>query len=55
MDGLFGVAIAIWGLASWLTHLVVCIKASAWGLLIAGGLIVPIGCIHGTGIWFGWW
>ena len=41
-------------IASWLTHVVVCIKAGSWGLLIAGAIFAPVGMIHGHGIWFGW-
>jgi len=50
-----GLLLGAWALASWLTHVVVCLKAGAWGFLIAGALIFPIANIHGTGIWFGWW
>ena len=39
--------------AGWLTHVIVTIQAAAWGLLIAGAIMVPIGVIHGWGIWFG--
>ena len=28
---------------------------AAWGFLVAGALVAPIGVIHGTGIWFGVW
>lgn len=45
--------LAAWGILSWLTHVVVCISAGKWGFLIAGAIFFPIGCIHGTGIWFG--
>lgn len=45
----------MWMLASWLTHVIVCIKASEWLFLIAGGIVAPIAWIHGTGIWFGVW
>jgi hypothetical protein len=47
-------ALVVWAVASWLTHVVVCIKAGSWGFLIAGAIFAPIGMIHGTGIWFGW-
>ncbi len=43
-----------WAVASWITHIVVCLKAGTWGFLIAGAIFAPIGMIHGTGIWFGW-
>lgn len=40
-------------IAAWITHVVVCIKASAWILLLFGAIVAPIGIIHGIGIWFG--
>lgn len=46
--------IFVWSIAAWLTHVVVCLKAGSWGFLIAGAILAPIGVIHGTGIWFGW-
>ena len=48
-------AVVAWALASWLTHVIVCIKAGSWGFLIAGAIFAPIGMIHGTGVWFGAW
>jgi len=55
MDSLIGLAFICWIIGSWLTHVVVCIKTSAWGFLLAGALVFPVANIHGTGIWFGWW
>lgn len=40
--------------ASWVTHVLICIKTSAWILLIFGIFVPPIGWIHGFGNWFGW-
>jgi hypothetical protein len=40
---------------AWLTHVVTCISDDRWGMLIAGGLIFPVGIIHGIGIWLGVW
>lgn len=40
---------------AWLTHVVVCLKAGAWGFLIAGAIFFPIGIVHGIGLWFGVW
>jgi len=45
----------IWILAAWFTHVVVCIQAAKWGLLIAGAILVPVAWVHGTGVWFGAW
>jgi len=53
-EGLIQLLLAVWVIGAWLTHVVVCIKAAAWGLLIAGALIFPVGCVHGTGVWLGW-
>jgi hypothetical protein len=55
MDDLFGAALVLWWFASWVTHIVTCIKTAAWGFLIAGAIVFPVANIHGTGIWFGWW
>ena len=41
------------GLAAWLTHVVTCLAAGAWGYLIAGAILFPIAIIHGVMIWFG--
>lgn len=49
------ILIALWALASWVTHIVVCIKAGAWGFLIAGAIVIPIAWVHGTGVWLGAW
>jgi hypothetical protein len=47
------VAFAFANLAAWVTHVIVCIKASAWILLVFGCIVAPIGIIHGWGVWFG--
>lgn len=47
--------ILIASIAAWLTHIITCLSTSAWGFLIAGALFVPIGVIHGAGIWLGAW
>ena len=54
-DSDIGAIIAIWLIASWLTHVIVCIKSSAWLFLIAGAIFFPIAVVHGTGVWFGAW
>lgn len=38
----------------WLTHVLVCFAAGAWGFLIAGALFPPIGVVHGIAIWLGY-
>lgn len=40
---------------AWITHIIVCIKTSAYLLLIAGAFVFPVGIIHGVGSWFGAW
>lgn len=46
----FGVA---WVALAWLTHVIVSIKTASWLLLIVGAIFFPVGCVHGTGVWFG--
>ncbi|MBL4590608.1 MAG: hypothetical protein JKY96_01475 [Phycisphaerales bacterium] len=41
--------------AGWVTHVYVCLKTEQWLLLIGGAIAVPVGVIHGVGIWFGQW
>jgi hypothetical protein len=52
-NAFIGLLLACWVIGSWLTHLVVCLKAGSWGFLIAGAIFFPVAIIHGTGIWFG--
>jgi hypothetical protein len=47
------IAIYAWVGLAWLTHVIVCISSSKWVFLLAGAVFFPIGCVHGTGIWFG--
>jgi len=55
MNDLFSIGIFLWLVASWVTHIMVCLAASKWGFLIAGALFFPIAWVHGTGVWFGLW
>lgn len=50
---LFAVAVIAWVALSWLTHIVVCIQQAKWMLLLVGAFVFPVGCIHGTGVWLG--
>jgi hypothetical protein len=50
---LIGIAFVLTSLAAWVTHVIVCIKASAWVLLAFGCIVAPVGVIHGIGVWFG--
>lgn len=51
----FSLTFAALFIAAWLTHVIVCIKASLWVFLVAGAIFAPIGVIHGIGVWFGAW
>lgn len=53
MDSLLSLAFVGWIVLAWITHVVVSIKSASWLLLIAGAIVFPVGCIHGTGVWFG--
>lgn len=46
-------AFVVWIIAAWITHVVVCLKTSSWGFLIAGAIMFPVAWVHGTGIWLG--
>lgn len=54
MSELFPVLVAGWVILAWFTHVFTCLKTASWGFLIAGAVFFPVGCVHGTGIWFGW-
>jgi hypothetical protein len=54
MKLIIGVA-AVMTAAAWFTHVVVCLKAGAWGFLVAGALFFPVAIVHGVGIWLGAW
>ena len=41
--------------AAWLTAIVVCAANGARPWLIAAAAFVPVGVVHGVGIWFGGW
>ena len=49
--GFFMLYVAIVG--AWLTHIFYCIKVGNYLLLIAGGLVAPVGVVHGISVWFG--
>jgi hypothetical protein len=49
----WGFALIAWVILSWITHIVVCIQQAKWILLLVGAFVFPVGCIHGTGVWFG--
>ena len=49
-----GILIMIGLFIIWLTHVLVCFAAGAWGFLIAGALFPPIALVHGIAIFFGY-
>ena len=40
-------------LAAWVTHIIHCLIAAKYILLLVGALVAPVGVIHGIGLWFG--
>lgn len=50
---IMGVILWVAMLVAWVTHVVTCIKAAAWFLLLIGAIVAPVGVIHGVMIWFG--
>lgn len=47
--------IVLFNISTWTTHVITCINREEWLFLIAGAIAVPIGIIHGFGIWIGVW
>ena len=47
------VATILASVAAWITHVIVCIKASDWILLAFGCIVALVGVIHGFGVWLG--
>lgn len=45
--------VSLVGMAAWVTHVVICIQAQAWILLVIGVVFFPVGVIHGIMIWLG--
>lgn len=50
---LFMISAIVVPIAAWFTHVIICIGDEAWGLLIAGAILFPIGIVHDIGLWFG--
>lgn len=53
MNSTVQIALIAWVAGAWLTHVITCIATSKWLLLLVGAIFFPVGCVHGTGIWFG--
>jgi hypothetical protein len=41
--------------AGWATQVIVSVQGAQWLLLIAGAIVVPVGMVHGWGLWLGAW
>lgn len=54
-EGELSVIIIIAYVAAWIAHVVVCLSAGKWGILIADALVFTIAVIHCFGIWLGIW
>ena len=54
MNLILSLALVVWIAAAWLTHVIVSIQTAKWILLLVGAFVFPVGCVHGTGIWLGW-
>ncbi len=52
-DNLLAVMLILWIGGSWLTHVAICIKSASWMFLLAGAIFFPVACVHGTGVWLG--
>lgn len=47
------IALGLASVAAWVTHVIICIKTSAWILLAFGCIVAPVGVIHGVAVWLG--
>ena len=54
MDSAFRIMLFVWLVGAWFTHVITCIGSAKWILLLVGAFVFPVGCVHGTGVWFGW-
>lgn len=41
--------------AAWSQHLYSCGADDRWAFATVGAIVFPIGVVHGTGVWFGFW
>ena len=53
MSDLASLALVAWVVLAWFTHVIVSIQSAKWILLLVGAIVFPVGCVHGTGVWFG--
>ena len=45
------IGMSLVGASAWATHVVTCFQTGQQGFLLAGAIAVPIGVIHGVGLW----
>lgn len=53
MSDLIAAVFGITVVAAWVTHVIHCLVAAKYLLLIAGAFVFPVGIIHGIGLWWG--
>jgi hypothetical protein len=53
MEEIMALIVGIALLGAWMTHVIVCLTAGAWGYLIAGAIFFPVAVVHGVMLWFG--
>lgn len=53
MKDFFPIILVLISIAAWFTHVIKCLMVGKYILLLAGGIIFPIGIIHGVGVWLG--
>ncbi len=47
--------VGLFSYAAWLTSIVFCAANGMHALLISAAVFLPIGVVHGVGVWFGGW
>lgn len=53
MQGFLAAGTVILLLAAYITHIITCLLAGKYLLLLVGAIVAPVGMLHGIGIWFG--
>lgn len=53
IETLIPISLVVFVIGGWLTHVIHCLIAAKYMLLVAGAFIFPVGVIHGVGLWFG--
>jgi hypothetical protein len=55
LAALMVMAVALPSVAAWSQHLYTCGAEDRWAFAALGAILFPIGIVHGTGVWFGFW